>query len=356
MKLDSRLHAKRYSLHAARYTLHAIRYTLFAVLFFVFACAAKSPLPAKPTGEYIWPPPPETPRIKWLTQWSTSQDLKKINPLDVLIGEAKLDVLFRPNGVVSDNAGNVYVADSQLHKIFLFDVEKQTLRFLGEETLKVPISLAIDNKRGIIFVTDSEIDKVFCLDRHTGKVVMSLTTTVKFNNPSGIVYDEERGKLYVSDTKNHMIRTFDKDGEALFTIGKKGQGDGEFNAPSYLALDRNGRLHVVDTFNGRIQIFDPDGKFVKKFGRLSNAPGGFSRPAGIGVDSEGHIYVVDTAFSNFQIFDEDGRLLLWIGKAGKGAGEFALPTGMYVDSQDRIYVSDTFNRRVQVFQYLKEKK
>ena len=148
MKLESRF-------------LHAARYTLYAILIFVLSCAAKSPLLPKPTGEYIWPPPPETPRIKWLTQWSDSQDLKKVNPLDVIIGEAVLHVLFRPNGVVSDTAGNVYVADSQLHKIFVFDIEKQNLRFLGEETLKVPIGLAIDNKRGIIFVTDSGLDKAF---------------------------------------------------------------------------------------------------------------------------------------------------------------------------------------------------
>jgi len=337
-------------------TLKVARYTLYIILIFVLGCASRSPMPAKPTGEYVWPPPPETPRIKWLTQWSDSQDLKKVNPLDVLIREAKLHVLFRPNGVVSDNAGNIYVADSQLHKIFVFDIEKQVMRFLGENTLQTPIGLAIDNKRGIIFVTDSGIDKVFGLDKNTGKVVMSLKTTGKFNNPSGIVYDEEREKLYVSDTKNHIVRTFDKDGKALLTIGGKGSYDGDFNAPTYLALDRNGRLYVVDTFNGRVQIFDPEGKFVKTFGRLGNKPGSLSRPAGIGVDSDGNIYVVDTAFSNFQIFNDNGKLLLWIGKAGTGAGEFSLPTGMYIDSQDRIYVTDTFNRRVQVFQYLKEKK
>jgi len=326
------------------------------LLLFILGCAAKSSLPAKPTGEYIWPPPPETPRIKWLKQWSDSMELKKVNPVDVLIGEAVIHVLFRPNGVVADSAGNVYVADSQLHKIFVFDTEKQTMRFLGEKTLDIPIGLAIDNKRGIIFVTDSGLDKVFGLDKNTGKVVVSFKTAGKFNNPSGIVYDEERGRLYVSDTKNHIIRTFDKDGKSLFTIGKKGRDDGELNGPSYLALDRNGRLYVVDTVNNRVQIFDPEGKFVKKFGRVGNTPGSFSRPAGIGVDSEGHIYVVDTAFSNFQIFNEDGKLLLWIGKTGIGAGEFSLPTGMYIDSQDRIYITDTFNRRVQVFQYLKEKK
>jgi DNA-binding beta-propeller fold protein YncE len=341
---------------ATYYALCAMRCTLCFVIVFFFACAARSPLPEKPSGEYIWPPPPETPRIKWLTQWSDSQNLKKVNPLDVAIGEAVLHVLFRPNGVVSDDAGNVYVADSQLKKIFVFDMEKQNLRFLGEGTLNAPIGLAIDNKRGIIFITDSGKDEVYCLDKNTGKSIMPIKKTVKFNNPSGIVYDEQRERLYISDTKNHIIRTFDKEGNPLSTIGKKGRDDGEFNSPSYLALDRNGRLYVVDTLNGRVQIFDPEGKFVKKFGRFGNTPGYFSRPTGIGVDSEGHIYVADAAFSNFQIFNDKGRLLLWIGKAGIGAGEFSVPAGIYIDSQDKIYVTDVFNRRVQVFQYLKEKK
>jgi DNA-binding beta-propeller fold protein YncE len=316
----------------------------------------KSPFPEKPTGEYIWPPPPETPRIKWLTQWSNSEDFKKLNPIDILIKEATIDVFFRPNGVVSDNAGNVYVADSQLHKIFVFDIEKLTLRFLGEEILSAPVELAIDNKRGIIFVSDSKLDKVFGLDKNTGNIVMSLGITGEFKKPSGLSYDEERERLYIADTKNHIIRAFDNNWKPLFTIGKKGSEDGEFNNPTYLALDRNGRLYVVDSFNFRVQLFDPDGKFIKKFGRLGDASGSFSRPAGIGVDSEGHIYVVDTAFNNFQIFNDEGKLLLWIGKVGRGAGEFSLPTGMYIDREDRIYVTDTFNRRVQVFQYLKGKK
>ena len=334
-----------------------LNFVSFFLLMFICACAPKLPVPDKPTGEYIWPPPPETPRIKWLTQWSNSQDFQMIKAVDVLIREAVLHVLFRPNGVIADNAGNVYVADSQLHKIFVFDIEKRILRFLGEDELDTPIGLAIDSKRGIVFVSDAKLGTVSGFDKNTGKVVMVIRVTKEeINKPSGMVYDEERERLYISDTKYHAIRVFDKDGKPLFTIGKKGDGDGEFHTQSYLALDRSGRLYVVDLFNFRVQIFDPDGKFVKKFGRLGDSPGSFAKPAGIGVDSEGHIYVVDTAFNNFQIFNDEGRLLLWVGKSGTGAGEFQFPTGLYVDKEDRIYVTDTFNRRVQVFQYLKEKK
>lgn len=336
------------------------KYYLYLVtcylLLTLLGCATTPSFLEKPTGEYIWPPPPDTPRIKWLTQWSSSYDFKKLSPLDVLIGEAIIWMLSRPNGVVADTAGNVYVADSQLSTIFVFDQGKNTLRFLGEGTLAVPIGLAIDNKRGILFVSDSKQDNVFGLDKNSGRIVMTLGAVGEYKNPSGIVYDEERDRLYVSDTKNHIVRVLDKNGKPLSTIGKKGRDDGEFSYPSYLALDRNGRLYVVDSFNFRVQIFDPNGKFIKKFGRLGDASGQLSRPAGIGVDSEGHIYVVDSAFSNFQIFNDDGRLLLWVGHAGRNPGEFSLPTGMYIDREDRIYVTDTFNKRIQVFQYLKEKK
>lgn len=336
--------------------LHATRYTLLAALMFLCACTPRLPIPDKPTGEHIWPSPPDIPRIKWLTQWSSSNDLQKINPLDVLIKEARVHVLFRPNGVVADDAGNVYVADSQLQKIFVFDLEKQKLRFLGEGMLQVPTGLAFDNKRGILFVADSQADKVLCLDKNTGRIVYALRPTGKFRQPTGLAYDEDRERLYVSDSKNHIVRAFDKDGNALFTIGARGVDEGDFQTPTYLAVDRQGRLYVVDTFNFRVQIFDTEGRFLKKFGRVGNSPGSFARQAGIGVDSEGHIYVADAAFNNFQIFDYEGRLLLWVGKAGVGAGEFQVPAGLFIDKEDRIYVTDTFNRRVQVFQYLRERK
>jgi DNA-binding beta-propeller fold protein YncE len=332
------------------------RFFILVSLILLFAGCA-TPTVEKPLGEYIWPPSPEVARIKWLTQWSNRKDFGRQSAFfSLLVGEDRVESFNRPNGVVSDLAGNVYVADSELATIFVFDQEKKALRFLGEGTLAAPIGLAIDNKRGIIFVSDSKAAKVYGLDKSSGRVIMGMGAPGEFRNPSGMVFDEERDRLYVSDTQNHIVRVFDKDGKPLFKIGKRGNEDGDFNFPSYLALDRQGRLFVVDSFNFRVQIFDPEGKFLKKFGKLGDVGGSFTRPHGIGVDSEGHVYVVDSSFNNFQIFDEDGKLLLWIGNAGRKPGEFNLPSGMYIDKQDRIYISDTFNRRVQVFQYLKEGK
>jgi DNA-binding beta-propeller fold protein YncE len=330
---------------------------LIIIITSLMGCGSAPPLPEKPTGDYVWPLPPATPRVKWVTQWSSRYDFgKPSQTLEFLIGKERIERLRRPNGIVADNAGNVYVADSEIRVIFVFDVENKQLRFLGMGTVAGPIGLAMDNKRGILFVSDSRLDRIFGINKISGDIALQIGGPGEFKNPSGLAYDDERDRLYVADTQNHAVKVFDRDGRPMFTIGKRGSENGEFNFPSYVALDANGKLYVVDSFNFRVQIFDTEGRFLKKFGKLGDSSGYFTRPHGIGVDSEGHVYVSDAAFNNFQIFNDEGKLLLWVGNAGTKPGEFYLPTGMYIDRNDRIYVVDTFNRRAQVFQYLKETK
>lgn len=330
---------------------------LGTLIFSTLSCAPPSRVimpDMSASGDYVWPSPPAPPRIKWVANWSNRYDFGKPSKMmEFLIGKERVEQLRRPNGVITDAAGNIYVADSESHIVFVFDQEKNALRFIGIRRLGFPIGLAISNKHGILYVSDSRQDKVFGFNKDTDDVRLTIGGPGEFKNPSGMVYDDITDRLYVADTQNHMVKVFDKDGRPLFTIGKRGSEDGEFNFPSYLAMDKKGILYVVDSFNFRVQMFDANGKFLKKFGRLGDSSGFFSRPAGIGVDSDGNIYVVDTSFNNFQIFNSDGRLLLWVGNSGRKTGEFYLPTGLFVDHQDRIYVSDTFNKRVQVFQYLK---
>lgn len=324
---------------------------LFLIIFGLTGCAGIS----GDSGNFVWPPPPETPRIRYVETWTGLYDFGKQSAvLDVLMGPEIVRRVKRTNGVLADSAGNIFVADSEQRTIFVFDKQKKTVRFIGDGTVQAPIDLAFDNKGGVLFVSDSRVKKVFAFDANSGRLLKTMGGRADLQHPTGIVYDEGRERLYVSDTKKHVINVYDKDDRKLFTIGKEGNANGELYYPTYLAF-RHNKLYVVDSFNFRVQIFDPEGNFLKKFGRLGDSSGSFARPHGIGVDSDGHIYVVDSAFSNFQIFNEDGRLLLWIGGSGAKTGNFQGPTGMFIDESDRIYVSDTFNRRVEVFQYLKEK-
>lgn len=356
VKCNSFLHFLFYYRKILRISIATSSFFFLSLLLFS-GCATAPANHQTSSGAYAWPPPPAVAKVKWLSQWSNRYDFgKPSEALEFLVGKERVERLVRPNGVVADSAGNIYVADSEMRMIFFFDMQKKALKFLGMGTLKAPVALAIDNKDGIIFVSDVGASRVFGLNKDSGDVVVTVGTPGEFVNPAGLVYDENRDRLYVSDSHEHVVKVFDKSGRLVSTIGKRGSGDGEFNYPSYLALDNTGKLYVVDSFNFRIQIFDPDGKFLKKFGKLGDASGSFSRPSGIGVDSDGHIYVVNASFNNFQIFDQNGRLLLWVGNSGKKPGEFYLPSALYIDGHDRIYVTDTFNRRIQVFQYVKEKR
>lgn len=69
---------------------------------------------------------------------------------------------------------------------------------------------------------------------------------------------DPQGRIAVLDFANGEVRFFDRAGNYLFTIGRPGEGPGEFERPERLAFDRQGRLYVLDG-GRRIQRFRPEG-------------------------------------------------------------------------------------------------
>jgi hypothetical protein len=82
---------------------------------------------------------------------------------------------------------------------------------------------------------------------------------------AGDIQVDTDGNIYVLDSGNHRLQVFDKDGKYLRTIGKRGQGPGEFNAPSSLQLDdETGNIFVKDNMLRKIIIFEKQGKYIDK--------------------------------------------------------------------------------------------
>ena len=50
------------------------------------------------------------------------------------------------------------------------------------------------------------------------------------------------------------LQVFDSDGDFLFTFGTSGEGNGQFNAPTGVAVDSNDNIIVADWGNSRIQV------------------------------------------------------------------------------------------------------
>lgn len=83
----------------------------------------------------------------------------------------------------------------------------------------------------------------------------------------------------------------------------KGIGDGEFNGPAGLSIDRNDNIYVTDNNNNRIQVFTADGTFLTKFGSQGKAIGQFILPEGMGIYMKtALIYVADTGNYRIQVF------------------------------------------------------
>jgi|Deesub1362B_J571_1020462.scaffolds.fasta_scaffold00181_50 sugar lactone lactonase YvrE len=74
---------------------------------------------------------------------------------------------------------------------------------------------------------------------------------------------DSAGNIYIVDSGNERIQKFDKNGKYIKTIGRKGQGPGEFDSPTSIFIDVEDNIYIKD---GReIEIFDKNGNFIKKY-------------------------------------------------------------------------------------------
>ena len=113
--------------------------------------------------------------------------------------------------------------------------------------------------------------------------------------------DNRNGDVYVADYYNHRIQKFTSTGQYLTKWGKAncatGTGEGEFNKPAGVAVDRDGSLYVADTENHRIQKFAADGTFLTKWGKADCKAGSgeeeFNKSNGVALDGAGNVFVTD---------------------------------------------------------------
>lgn len=59
------------------------------------------------------------------------------------------------------------------------------------------------------------------------------------------------------------MQVFNQEGEFLLKFGSNGEGNGQFNAPTGVAVDSNGNIIVADWGNSRIQAGSRANLFVR---------------------------------------------------------------------------------------------
>ena len=311
-----------------------------------------------PYAEYVWPPPPNEPRIKLERIITGRKDVEgggsKMRRF--LIGASPpgpYDLLEKPTGVAIDAQERILVTDWGTGALLRFDFVNDRMDIFGTAgATRLARPMGVDvAPDGTIYVADQEIAKVVGFDPDGN--VKRLIGGDELENPVGVAATRDNELLYVVDSKRHAIVVYEiASGKKTLEIGgQRGDRGGLFAFPSSLAFDDEGNLLVVDVLNWRVQLLTREGDFLDSFGGLGTGFGSFVRPKDVAVDQDGLIYVSDTAFNNFQIFDVDFTLLTFVGSGGDGPGEFQ---GLYgIDVRDGlIAVTEQQGKRIQLFRFL----
>ncbi len=266
-----------------------------------------------------------------------------------------------PKGLDLDADGNIYVADSQNHRVQMLSPEGSFLREWGVEgsapgQFKEPWGVAI-SPEGAVYVADTWNHRVQVFDAQ-GEFQDTWGTFNEVSSPMGsgdslygprdVVFDDE-GYLYLTDTGNKRVVKYDQAGNMINAVGGAGAGPGQFQEPVGLAFDADGMLYVADTWNQRIQVFTKDLEFVREW--PVNAWLGMSvvnKPY-LAADGEGRIYATDPEGYRVIQFDRQGEVQRVWGQLGSDLSAMNLPTGIAVDAQGRVLVTDSENNRLLVF-------
>jgi DNA-binding beta-propeller fold protein YncE len=299
------------------------------------AACATAPAPRRDAAVFF-PPPPELPRLQYLTSFSGRKDVEEQSGFNkFVVGEQQDVKLDKPYGVAI-HAGKIYVCDTNA-TVVVFDLAARTFGVLagasGQGRLVQPVNVTIDDQ-GRKYVADPGRGQIVVFDAED-QYLRAYGTPGDWRPVDAVPF---AGRIYVADSAKGLVKVFDQEsGELVKAIGDQGEPAERLDRPTNVAFDHRGDLYVSDV--GRFQVvkFDRDGHFKSAYGRPGDNLGHFARPKGIALDQEGRLYAVDASFNNVQMFDPDGRLLMYFGEAGAQPGNFQLPAKVTIDHHNLRY-------------------
>ncbi len=252
-----------------------------------------------------------------------------------------------PRGLAVDNAGNIFVADSNNDRLQKFAPTGQFLSVIGKGgagpgEFREPGGIAVDSA-GNIYVADVSNHRVQKLKPDGTILAQWKGPDPGYQNPRDIAIGKDNS-IYVVDQGNSRIVKSDSNGKVQMVWGTAGRDDGQLAGPTSIAVDeKNDRVYVADPGNRRIQVFDPNGKFLSKWTVEEwGAPSGWSFQDLV-VDSQAGRLYGSSATDEVLVFDLTGKKIAALKPNPpdklEGASGLALVKG-------KLYVLNTYAGRL----------
>jgi len=300
-----------------------------------------------------------------------------------------------PRGVAVDAAGNVYIADTQNHRVRKVDLSGMISTIAGTGVcgfggdagpgtaaqLCSPKALAVDTGSNV-YVADAGNYRVRKIaaggtittvagNRASGYAGDNgLATLAQLGLPSGLAVTN--GDLYIADEANNRVRkvsggtitTFVGDGTASCN------GDGgaavvaQVYSPRGLAFDAAGNLYIAAPPCSKLRMVNGSGvistvagtgvaDYTGDGGPATTATMGL--PSSVAADAAGDIYIGDEANYSLRKVDTTGKISTFGGNGayrygGDGgaatSARLNAPAKVARDSNGNLYVADQYNHRI----------
>ena len=296
--------------------------------------------------------------------------------------------LQQPQDVLVDSSGNIYIADTENHRIRFVSVETgiiQTIAGSGyAEDLAAPRGLVFQGDllisqmgNHVVSTVQDEILFAFAgigIGQFGGDRGRALDANLR--SPTGLAIDP-RGNVYIADTDNHRIRKVDSRGIITTIVGSGDPDQGAFfgdggagtqarlNRPSAIAIDQSGNIYIADTDNHRIRKVDSRGIITTVVGTGQSGFAGdggagtqaqLNFPQGIAVDARSYLFIADTENHRIRLLDLNSGLIQTVAGTGLGQLDFEeggardislhAPHGLALSPTGTLLIADTANHRI----------
>ncbi|CAH1244264.1 TRIM3 [Branchiostoma lanceolatum] len=242
---------------------------------------------------------------------------------------------------VAVRGDRLYVADTLNSRVQVFDLSGNLCDSFSTTTK--PVSVAVQTDGTIVVNSRYEVMKM----SPSGELLHRFLLGEYYTNPYGLAVQRD-GRVVVADIGKHSIFLFEADGTLVKQVGGQGKGEGQFDMPCFVCVDKEDNVIVADKNNNCVQVFDKNLNFKHKFGQKGRQPQDMWGPMGVSADSRGNIVLTNIGEvsdvggvehgKKLQVFHPDGT---WVSTISSDGDKLKGPCGVAVTEDGHVFVADS---------------